>query len=305
MKLKFLRSLNLQLLMLPMATLYAGTRTSVDYTMSADTFDSGGQRVTSILYTNDGSTELVAGISAAQAQTVMKGGFVAQLTDVTAITLTAPQSTVAEGATIQIEAFELLDDNSRSYVAPQSVSWSVLSGPLTTGSTSGLLTAAAVYQDTAATAHATHLGFQASLALTVMNTGTDDYGSYAGDGLPDTWQVQYFGTNNPKAGPNVDAAGTGQTNLFKYVAGLNPTDPTSRLAVNIQKVPGQPGQMQIVIFPVGAGSTYTVVTKSNLSDPTWAPLTSSTQSDIGQQRTVTDLSPSSTRKFYRVNISKP
>jgi len=54
----------------------------------------------------------------------------------------------------------------------------------------------------------------------VFDTIPDNFRSYAGDGLLDGWQVQYFGQNNPKAGPSVDATGTGQTNLFKCVAGL-------------------------------------------------------------------------------------
>jgi hypothetical protein len=41
-------------------------------------------------------------------------------------------------------------------------------------------------------------------------------------------QVQYFGVGttgmgNPLGVPGADADGTGQTNLFKYTAGLNPT----------------------------------------------------------------------------------
>ena len=63
--------------------------------------------------------------------------------------------------------------------------------------------------------------------------------------------------------------------------------------------------MQIVFSPVVAGRTYTVVSKSNLSDPAWVPLATSTQSDNGQQRTVTDLNFSGAKKFYRVSVSKP
>ena len=103
----------------------------------------------------------------------------------------------------------------------------------------------------------------------------------------------------------MDAAGTGQTNLFKYVAGLNPTDTTSRFVVALQAVPGQSGQMQIVFSPVVAGSTYTVVSKRNLSDPAWVPLANSSPSDSGLQSTVTDLGFSGAKKFYRVSVSKP
>ena len=103
----------------------------------------------------------------------------------------------------------------------------------------------------------------------------------------------------------MDADGTGQTNMFKYVAGLNPTDRTSRFVVDIQGVAGQPNQMQLVFYPIVLGRSYTVVTKNKLTDPTWVPLSNYTQADNGQQRTVTDLGFSGGKKFYKVNISKP
>ena len=44
------------------------------------------------------------------------------------------------------------------------------------------------------------------------------------DGLPDTWQIQYFGSaNNPAAAPNYCAAGDGVPNWMKYAMGIDPT----------------------------------------------------------------------------------
>ena len=121
------------------------------------------------------------------------------------------------------------------------MAWSVASGPLTGISASGLATAGIVYQDTAATAQGSYLGDTGTLALTVRNVNTDDFGMYAADGIDDAWQVQYFGLNNPNAAPNVDFDHTGQTNLFKYIAGLNPLD-GSRFTLSIAPVAGQPAQ---------------------------------------------------------------
>lgn len=56
------------------------------------------------------------------------------------------------------------------------------------------------------------------------------------DGIDDSWQVQYFGQPpNPLAAPNADADGTGQNNLFKFIAGLNPLD-GSRFTLSILPV---------------------------------------------------------------------
>jgi hypothetical protein len=44
------------------------------------------------------------------------------------------------------------------------------------------------------------------------------------DGLPDAWQVQYFGSaNNPNAAPNANPSGDGVPNWLKYNLGLDPT----------------------------------------------------------------------------------
>ena len=56
-----------------------------------------------------------------------------------------------------------------------------------------------------------------------------------GDSIPDWWRALYFGgsgtTTNAASCAACDLTGTGQNNLFKYVADLNPTDPASRLAI--------------------------------------------------------------------------
>jgi PKD repeat protein/phosphodiesterase/alkaline phosphatase D-like protein len=56
-----------------------------------------------------------------------------------------------------------------------------------------------------------------------------------GDGIPDWWRARYFGgdgtTTNASSCATCDLTGTGQNNLFKYSADLNPTNPASRLAI--------------------------------------------------------------------------
>jgi hypothetical protein len=284
--------------------LQATARTSANFSIAVETTDSGGLRATSANYTNDGSAGLVAGVSTTVTGTA-KAGYIAQFFDVTGLVIGAASSDINETGTLQLSARQVLDDASFLPLDPGAVAWSPVSGPITSVSNSGLVTADVVYQNSPASVQGSSGGFTGSIFLNILDTIPDNFGTYAGDGLADGWQVQYFGLSNPKAGPNVDATGTGQTNLFKYVAGLNPTDPTSRFVVNIQAVPGQPGQMQVVFSPVVSGSTYTVVSKSNLSDSTWAALSSSTQSDSGQQRAVTDSGFGGTKKFYRVNVSKP
>jgi len=289
------------------ATLHAGSRTSSSYNVATDITDAGGKRATSASYTNDGSLGGLAGIStvAAPAETA-KAGYIAQLYETTGLALTAAAPTVNETATDQLAAWLSLDDATFLTAPATSVTWSVQSGPLTSISANGLATAGIVYQNTAATAQGVHLGFTATLGLTVLNTLPDNFGSYAGDGLGDDWQVQHFGLNNANAAPALDPDGDGQTNAFEFTAGLVPTNSSSRFTLSIQSVPGQPLQKRLVFSPRLSDRLYTVTAKSSLTAGSYTPLSNpSAPSDNGQERTITDLNASGLAKFYRVEIAKP
>jgi hypothetical protein len=241
------------------ATLHAGPRTSASYGILTDGVDNGGQRTSSAAYTNDASLGGIAGISTvtAPAQTA-KSGYLCQFYDVTGLVVNSIAPSVNETATLQLAAWQLLDDASYLAVPATSVSWGVVSGPITGISASGVATAGVVYQNTPATVQGSFGGFTGPLNLTVLDTIPDNFGSYAGDGLPDDWQAGFFGLNNPLAGPNADPTGGGQNNLFKYTAGLNPLDPNARFAVRIAPVIGQPAQQRIIFSPLVSGRTYTV-----------------------------------------------
>ncbi len=286
---------------------FAGPRTSTNYTIATDTADAGGKRTTSANYTNDGSAGGVAGIStvAAPAETA-KHGYLGQLYDVTGLVLNATPTTVNEGGTLQLSAGQLLDDATTLAVPAASVTWSVAAGPLTGINTSGVATAGAVYQATAATAQGIFAGNTSTLALTVLNVNLDNFGAYAGDTLDDAWQVQYFGQPpNANAGPLVDFDRDGQTNAFEYTAGLIPTDANSVFRLRLETVPAQPGQKRVIFSPRLTDRTYIVKAKPSLLTGPFAPLGSSSFSDNAQERTVTDLSASGATKFYQVEITKP
>ncbi len=295
------------LLIACLSSAHAGPRTSTNYNLATDTVDSGGKRATSASYSNDGSVGGLGGTStvAAPAETV-RAGYAGQLYEITGLALNAASPTVNETATDQLAAFQTLDDATFLAVPAATVAWSVQSGPLASISAGGLATAGLVFQDTAATAQGSYLGATGTLALTVKNVNLDDLIGYAADGIDDAWQVQYFGAPpNANAGPAVDFDHTGQTNLFKYIAGLNPLD-GSRFTLSIALVAGQPGQKALVFSPRLTDRTYTVTSRPALVSGTYVPLTNpSAPSDAGQQRTIRDLSATGATKFYRVEIIKP
>ncbi len=294
------------------AAAHAGTRASARYTIATDSTDAAGVgRAQSTSYVVSGNAVGEFGTGApttVSASYTDKPGYVGTLYNVVglAVTSASASNAVPEGGQLQLGAAPLLDDGTLlGALASSGVSWAVLSGPLASISAGGLATAATVYANTLATVRATSGGLTGTGALTVLNVNTDDYGPYAGDGIDDAWQIMYFGTNNPKAGPNVDADGTGQTNLFKYLAGLNPLDPTSRFVLAAGAATAQPGTKTLTFSPIYSGRTYTVQYTGSLSQPNWQTLPNATTSDNGTTRTVTDPGANTAQRFYRVQISMP
>lgn len=276
------------------------------YGVPASTVDAGGSHAASASYQHDGSVGGIAGVStvAAPAETA-KHGYIAQLYEVAGLQLAAFPTSVDEGSSRQFQAAHLLDDATTVAADAGAVAWSVASGPIESISASGLATAGTVYQNTSATIQGDLGNFTAMLGLTVLNVGKDDYQAYAADGIDDDWQVLYFGAPpNANAGPAVDPDGDGQKNLFEFLAGVIPNDSASRFLLHVEPVTGQPAQKRLVFSPRLADRTYTVETNGDLG-AVWLPLSGATVSDNGSERSVTDPNAGASRKFYRVDITKP
>jgi len=279
------------------------THASSVVTMS--TIDGGGRHTASANYTMDGSVGGIAGISIAGSDTA-KDGYIGQLSEVVGVSVISAPNTVNETATSQLNGSATLDDSTVVTLSGSDIGWTTPAYPIASINGLGLATAGAVYASTNGTFTGSYLAINGSGQLFVVDSNPDNYGSYAGDGIPDSWQVQYFGTNNPNAAPSKDADGTGQNNLFKYVAGLDPTNPASVFVLKVANVTGQPNQKSLIYNPIAGGRTYVVEARTNLVSGSYAALGSlgAPQTNINQV-TVTDLSATQTSKFYRVHISLP
>ena len=303
MNTRFFRTIAGSLAFVP-AMLYAGPRTSASYTIPTEIADAAGKRSASASYANEGSAGGITGVSTAAPSHTVIAGFIAQLVNA-GLTIFAANTNVAETSTVQLSASLTLEDGTETVVTAADVAWSVHSGPITGISPGGLATADIVYQNTGATVRGTYNGQPGLLGLTVMDTFPDNFGSYAGDGLADSWQAQYFGLTNPAAAPALDPDGDGQINFFEFTAGVIPTDPQSRFRLRLESVAGQPGQTNVIFSPIVAGRTYTVEFTTSLTAGSWAPLPGATQSDNRSERTVTDPGAAAPRRFYRVEVEKP
>jgi hypothetical protein len=282
----------------------AAVRASASYAVGADTVDSGGNISASANYAVQGSIGGFGGTSSSSAE-VNRHGYIGQLYEVRSLNLSARPATINEGDTRQLDATANLDDGTVLPLTGSEARWRVLNGPIASVDSSGLATAGFVYQDSPATIRADFFGSFGTLALTVINVGHDDFGAYAGDGIADEWQVRYFGIDNPKAAPDRDADGDGQSNLFEYKAGLDPINARSRFKMSISPVPGHPSQKRIAFSPCLPDRTYTVQYRTNFSSGPFIPLRGGVQYDNDGQRTVIDTNAAGGTRFYRINISQP
>jgi concanavalin A-like lectin/glucanase superfamily protein len=128
-----------------------------------------------------------------------------------------------------------------------------------------------------------------------------------GDGIPNWWRLQYFGyssyTDNTSCAA-CDYDGTGQNNFFKYVAGLDPTDPTQVFTVQIV---ASNQVINLTYGPVNTTDVYIVQSSPDLNPLNFSDLinTNITVQANGSQVTVTDLYPWPSNEFYHVQITLP
>ena len=283
----------------------AGPRTSADYTLAAEDNSGGGGTAASAGYTAVTSCGGIAGIGASTDLSA-KTGYIGQLYTVAAVEIGAATTSFDEGTTLQLDAALRLDDGTLVAGMAADVVWSVQSGPLAGISETGLATGGTVYQNTAATARAECDGASGTLGLTVVNVTSDDFDSYAGDGIDDDWQVGYFGEPpNSNAGPDADPDADQQDNLLEFLSGFSPVDSAERFQLTIDVIPMDEmvKQVTFTLNRVIPGRTYVLM---HSDDPAtgfggfWdfqvsAPTENWTHSEFFD----------APRQFFRVEISKP
>jgi hypothetical protein len=208
------------LLLLPLAA-WAGS--SANYTIDPAVLDGGGAAGSSADYTLNPSA--APGAAGSSTNYTLRSGYAGQLFERVSIYIEKPSSaiTINERASLQLDVSAIYDDASRAILAANDLVWSAASGTIESIDPFGLLTAGSVYQNTATTVRATSGGMFDELDFTVVNTGSDDFAPYATDGLPDTWQVQYFGESSNLGGSNMDFDNDGVINLLEFAYGTDPS----------------------------------------------------------------------------------
>ncbi|MEM0966180.1 MAG: hypothetical protein AAGJ81_08550 [Verrucomicrobiota bacterium] len=231
-----------------------------------------------------------------------KPNYIGQLYDITDLALSASPATIDEGETRQLAAEALLDDATTLNVATNDVQWSVFSGPLTGVNATGLASADRVFTDTLAMAQAIYFGLTEQLELTVLNVDTDNFNEYAGDGLADDWQVNFFGLPpNADAAPGANVDNDPYDNETEFLTGYDPTDPNDFFTFAIVDRTGDTNTIELSkIIP---GTRYGIEQSIDIgiSDP-WTSFSSfTTQTEVLDYQ-VLDKNATETAKFYRVRI---
>jgi len=202
--------------------LHADFRASANYSVVAETENSGGSRATSAAYSNDGSIGQIVGISSvAVPSETIKSGYLGQIYEAQGLTITAAQSSVNEGASLQLDGKENLDDLTTLDVDSHLIAWNVINGPITSIDSSGLVQAGNIYQDTNATVQGTYLGNIGTLQLTVT-TFIENFNQ---------WSSLYFNAqqlSNPAiSGLTASPQNDSIPNLLKFLFQINPAIPMS------------------------------------------------------------------------------
>lgn len=282
-------------------------RSSQDYSIVAETLDYGGKTVTSETYAIHGSVATVGEVTEGSAPlpVVCRSGYIGQLYQRLGLGMLAADFYPSETATTQLLAVHTNDDGTNDPIPADKVVWSVLAGPVTGIDAAGLATTGAVFGDSEAQVRGTVFGTPLDLTIYVLDSLSDNFGSYAGDGLDDSWQFLHFGMDNPLAAPWLDPDGDGQNNQFEYTAGIIPTDPLSRFLLSIEPVPGEPTHRNLRFSPVFGDRTYTVKSNTTLEGGVWEDLTDFADDNNNPERMVTDQDATPSMKFYQVEIIKP
>jgi uncharacterized repeat protein (TIGR01451 family) len=180
----------------------------------------------------------------------------------------------------------------------------------------GTATSASSITSITNTATVSSTAFDPTLTNDTAMAALTVYLDSVGDGIPDWWRAQYF-PNQPTNNVNgsmtnglscatCDADGTGQNNLFKYVAGLDPTNPASVLTLSISSVTNQSTWESLLLNPFSNGRTYTPQFSTDLVSGIWLPLTGfAGPVSNGNQITITDTNAVLPYEFYRIHISLP
>lgn len=114
------------------------------------------------------------------------------------------------------------------------------------------------------------------------------------DGMPDDWELEFFGNLNQAAINDFDW--DGQDDLSEFIAGTNPTNAASLFKLSESIIP----EGYVVAWPMASNRTYNVYWTDNLSFTSFQPLVTNITYPCNSITTI----PSSVRGFFKMDVRK-
>ena len=119
------------------------------------------------------------------------------------------------------------------------------------------------------------------------------------DGLPDAWEMRYFG--NLGFGPGDDPDRDGISNLQEFYLGTSPADPRSGLFLT--GIWGQGTNRAEVTWQAVLYGAYRLMASDSLVPPAWTNVATVIETDAGGTEKYLDTLPAgSTNRYYRVKF---
>jgi hypothetical protein len=116
--------------------------------------------------------------------------------------------------------------------------------------------------------------------------------------MPDVWESAHGLQPNDPTDAHEDTDGDGLTNLAEFLAGTDPRDATSALAIEAVVTGGANLTLR---FQAVAGKRYTVQVRQSLTGSAWQPLADVGPEPVTGTVEVTDpLAGQTATRFYRV-----
>jgi DNA-binding beta-propeller fold protein YncE len=118
----------------------------------------------------------------------------------------------------------------------------------------------------------------------------------------DEWKIYFFGsTTNPAAADNADPDGDGVPNWMEFLTGTDPTNPQSKLQINLGGLTTVSNQLQTQLnWLTAPGKAYELQSCSNLTGG-WTTI--ATVSGDGTVSSLSDTnSPGASSRYYRLHI---
>lgn len=253
--------------------------------------------------TIDGCIGGIGGISSGGSPvTTARHGYAGQLTEVANVTATASPPAVNEGGSAQLAGTATMDDGTVTRVAGAEMKWKNPASPILYINPAGLASLDIVWREAAAVVTGSYLGVSGSGEIFVYDTDPDNYGSYAGDGLPDWWQGGHFGLGNPNAAAGANPDGDAFDNRDEYIADTDPDNPTSYFHIASM---ANTAPTCSVSFASSPSRKYTLSSSPTLIAPSWSAI--SGQSNVwgsGGTMAMADTNAAPTR-VYGVTVQLP